>query len=78
MKISSRHSIRDLPCKFPEQIYYSELQKQQRKAEIECTSKYKDKKWQEDQDEDISGLQMYTYRNRQVIDQRQEDTDKTN
>ena len=22
-KISSRHSIRDLPCKFSEQIYYS-------------------------------------------------------
>ena len=25
-KISSRHSIRDLPCKFPKQIYYSESQ----------------------------------------------------
>ena len=25
VKISSRHGMRDLPCKFPEQIYYSEL-----------------------------------------------------
>ena len=25
-KISSRHVIRDLPCKFPKQIYYSKLQ----------------------------------------------------
>ena len=25
-KISSRHGIRDLPCKFPKQIYYSKLQ----------------------------------------------------
>ena len=25
-KISSRHSTRDLPCKFPKQIYYSESQ----------------------------------------------------
>ena len=25
-KILSRHGARDLPCKFPEQIYYSKLQ----------------------------------------------------
>ena len=25
-KISSRHGTRDLPCKFPKQIYYSESQ----------------------------------------------------
>ena len=25
-KILSRHSTRDLPCKFPKQIYYSESQ----------------------------------------------------
>jgi len=50
-KILSRHSTRDLPCKFPEQIYYSKSQKQQRKAGIEYVRKYKDKEWQEDQDE---------------------------
>ena len=26
VKILSRHGIRDLPCKFPKQIYYSESQ----------------------------------------------------
>ena len=46
--ISSRHSIRDLLCKFPEQIYYSKSLKQQRKERIKHASRYKDKEQQED------------------------------
>ena len=47
MTISSRHSTRDLLYTFPKQIYYSKSLKQQRKEEIECVSKYKDKEQQE-------------------------------
>ncbi len=77
-KILSRHSTRDLPYKFPEQIYYYKSQKQQRKAEIEYARKYKDKEWQEDQDEGTGGLQIHTHKNKQAIGQKQENIDETN
>ena len=51
--------------------------KQQRKVEIEHTSKSKDKEWQELKSENIGGFQMHTYRNRQTTSQEQENTDKT-
>ena len=47
VKISSRHGTRDLPCKFPKQIYYSESQSQRRKEGIERASTSQDKKRQE-------------------------------
>jgi len=40
------------------------LPKQQRKEGIKCASKYKDKEWQENQDEDTGGLLMHIQRNR--------------
>jgi len=43
--ISSRHGIRDLPYKFPKQIYYSKLPKQQRKEGIEHVSKCENEEW---------------------------------
>jgi len=77
-KISSRHGTRDLPCKFPEQIYYSKSQKQQRKEGIKHTSRHKDKEWQEDQDKGTGRLQMHIHRNRQAIGQGQKDSNKAN
>jgi len=47
--ISSKHSTRDLPCKFPKQIYYFNFLKKQEKERIECASKYENKKWQKPQ-----------------------------
>ena len=60
-KISSRHGTRDLPCKFPKQIHYSELQSQQRKEEIERASISQDKKWQKSKNQGIGRLWMYPH-----------------
>jgi len=54
------------------------LSKQQIKEEIKCANRYKNKEWQEDQDEGTGGLWMHTYRNRQAIGQGQKDSNKAN
>ena len=64
--ILSRYSIKDLPCKFPKQIYYSKSLKQQRKERIKHASRHEDEEQQETQSKSTGGLQMYTHRNRQT------------
>ena len=62
-KISSRHGTRDLPCKFPKQIYYSKLQSKRWKKGIKHASTSQDKERQESQSQGISGLWMHPYGN---------------
>ena len=54
------------------------MPKQQRKVGIKCASRHKNKEWQENQDEDIGGLWMHIYRNRQAIGQEQKNSNKAN
>ena len=76
-KILSRHGTRDLPCKFPEQIHYSESPKQQRKEGMKHVNRCENKEWQKTQSQGTGGLQMYIYRNQQTVGQKQENIDKT-
>ena len=61
-KISSRHSTRDLPCKFPKQIYYSKLQSKQRKKGVKHTSRHQDQKRKKLKSEGSSGFRMHPHR----------------
>ena len=63
VKILSRHSTRDLPCKFPKQIYYSKSQSKWWKKGIKRASTSQDKERQESQSQGISGLWMHPYGN---------------
>jgi len=63
VKILSRHRMRGLPCKIPEQIYYSESLKQQGKIGIKHASRHENKEWQEIKSQSTSGLRMHTHRN---------------